>query len=181
MEDPEDRRAWQGLRASYEYMAKSWREWTDEQPGYDLPVREGLRRARPAPWAVEICCGTGEATAAIAEVVPTVTACDLNPEMLRRRAGTPHGVQWMVADVRSLPFDNGQVPLVVSLNGVFYPAELARVLVPGGQLLWCTSFGEGTPLYVSPERMHQMLGPQWGAENGRAGHGQWALFTAPAA
>ncbi|GAA3615215.1 class I SAM-dependent methyltransferase [Streptomyces fenghuangensis] len=178
LEDPEDRAAWQGLRVSYDRMAEEWREWTDEQRGYDLPVREGLRRVRPARWAVEICCGTGEATAAVASAVPSVVACDLSLEMLRRRVEVP-GVCWVAADVRSLPLGTGRVPLVVSLNGVFNPSEIVRVLRPGGQLLWCTSFRAGTPLYVPPERMHRLLGEGWTAEEGRAGHGEWTLFTAP--
>ncbi|MGY1456007.1 class I SAM-dependent methyltransferase [Streptomyces sp. SS8] len=178
LENPEDRAAWQGLRASYDRMAEEWREWTDEQRGYDLPVREGLRRVRPAQWAVEICCGTGEATAAVASAVPSVVACDLSLEMLRRRVEVP-GVRWVAADVRSLPLGTGRVPLVVSLNGVFNPSEIVRVLRPGGQLLWCTSFRAGTPLYVPPGRMHRLLGEGWTAEEGRAGHGEWTLFTAP--
>lgn len=180
LRDPEDREAWRGLRASYDEMAEGWREWTDDQRGYDLPVREGLLRARRAEWAVEICCGTGEATAAIAEAVPRVVACDLSLPMLRRRVDVP-GVCWAVADVRALPVGTARVPLVVSLNGVFHPAEIVRVLRPRGQLLWCTSFRSGTPLYVPPERMHRLLGEGWTAESGHAGHGEWTLFTAPGA
>ncbi|PJE96309.1 hypothetical protein CUT44_17395 [Streptomyces carminius] len=178
LRNPEDHEAWLGLQLSYERMAGEWRSWTDEQYGYDLPVREGLRRARPARWAVEICCGTGEATAAVAEAVPTVVACDLNPEMIRRRVEVP-GVCWMVADVRALPLATARVPLVVSLNGVFNPSEIARVVEPGGQLLWCTSFRSGTPLYVLPDRMRRLLGSGWAVEGGHAGHGEWTLFTAP--
>ncbi|MDG9704355.1 class I SAM-dependent methyltransferase [Streptomyces sp. DH37] len=178
LDDPGDREAWQGLRSSYDRMAGEWREWTEEQHGYDLAVREGLCRIRPAEWAVEICCGTGEATAAVAAAVPSVVACDLSLEMLRRRVDVP-GVRWVAADVRSLPLGTARVPLVVSLNGVFNPSEIARVIRPGGQLLWCTSFRAGTPLYVPPERMHRLLGARWTAAGGHAGHGEWTLFTAP--
>ncbi|WP_344633303.1 class I SAM-dependent methyltransferase [Streptomyces glaucosporus] len=180
LRDPGDHEAWQGLRRSYDRMAEDWREWTEDQHGYDLAVCEGLRRVRPAEWAVEICCGTGEATAAIAGAVPAVVACDLSLEMLRRRVDVP-GVRWVAADVRSLPLGTGRVPLVVSLNGVFHPTEIVRVIRPGGQLLWCTSFRSGTPLYVPPERMHRLLGEGWTAEGGHAGHGEWTLFTAPGA
>ncbi|HEX5569278.1 MAG TPA: methyltransferase domain-containing protein [Streptomyces sp.] len=178
LRNPGDQEAWRGLRASYDRMAEGWREWTDDQRGYGLAVREGLRRARPARWAVEICCGTGEATAAVADAVPVVVACDLSLPMLRRRVDVP-GVHWVAADMRSLPLRSAEVPLVVSLNGVFSPPELVRVIRPGGQLLWCTSFRSGTPLYVPPERMHRLLGEGWTAEGGHAAHGEWTLFTAP--
>jgi SAM-dependent methyltransferase len=178
LSDPADAEAWQGLHHAYADMAAEWREFTDAQGGYALPVQEGLRRARPAPWAVEICCGTGEATPGIAAVVPRVLACDLNLPMLTRHADVP-GVTWVAADVRALPLGTGGVPLLVSLNGVFNPTEIARVMRPGGQVLWCTSFRSGTPLYVEPGRAHQLLGASWTAETEPVGHGEWTLFTAP--
>lgn len=179
LHDPADQAAWAGLRSSYAEMAAEWREWTDQQHGYDAAVQAGLARVRPAPWAVEICCGTGEATAAIAKAVPRVHACDLNPAMLTRRVEVP-GVSWFAADVRALPLATASVPLIVSLNGVFSPPEIARVIRPGGQVLWCTSFRAGTPLYVPPPRLHALLGEAWAAEGGEAGHGEWTLLTAPA-
>lgn len=178
LRDPADNDAWRGLRRSYADMSDSWRDWTSEQQDYDLAVRDGLRHTRPAPWAVEICCGTGEATGGISETVPKVFACDLNVPMLKHRAAVPDAI-WFAADVQSLPLGTGTVPLVVSLNGVFSPSELVRVIRPGGQLLWCTSFRSGTPLYVPPEHIHGMLGEGWSAEGQHAGHGEWTLFTAP--
>jgi SAM-dependent methyltransferase len=180
LQDPSDHEAWDGLRTSYAAMAEEWRDWTEQQPGYDAAVQAGLIRIRPAPWAVEICCGTGEASAAVSKVVPFVVACDLNPAMLARRVDVP-GVSWFAADVQALPLGTGSVPLLVSLNGVFSASEIARVIRPGGQLLWCTSFRAGTPLYVPPDRVHQLLGAGWTAEGGEAGHGEWTLLTAPEA
>jgi SAM-dependent methyltransferase len=180
LSDPADAEAWEGLHSSYAEMAAEWRAWTDEQPGYSLPVRAGLRHAARAEWAVEICCGTGEATPGIAREVPRLVACDLNLPMLVRHIDIP-GVSWMAADVRQLPLGTGAVPLIVSLNGVFNPREIVRVIRPGGQVLWCTSFRSGTPLYVHPDRIHQLLGESWTAKGEAAGHGEWTLFTAPSA
>jgi SAM-dependent methyltransferase len=180
LNDPGDEEAWEGLHVSYAEMAETWREWSDAQYGYALPVRMGLRQAARADWAVEICCGTGEATGLIASVVPHLIACDLNLAMLTHRVEVP-GVLWLAASVRQLPLGTGTVPLIVSLNGVFNPTEIARVIKPGGQLLWCTSFGRGTPLYVSPDHIHGLLGEAWTAKGERAGHGEWTLFTAPPA
>ncbi|MGP4109938.1 class I SAM-dependent methyltransferase [Streptomyces sp. 4N509B] len=176
--DPDDAEAWEGLHATYADQATIWRDWTDTQYGYALPVRQGLRHVRPVDWAVEICCGTGEATGHLAATVPNVVACDLNLGMLVRHADIP-GVRWLAADVRQLPLGTGSVPLLVSLNGVFNPTEIARVTRPGGQVLWCTSFRSGTPLYVHPDRMHRLLGEAWTAKGEAAGHGEWTLFTAP--
>jgi SAM-dependent methyltransferase len=179
LEDPEDVNAWQGLQESYAHMSDGWQEWTHQQPGYDAPVRAGLRTCQPAPWALEICCGTGEATAGITEAVTRVISCDVNESMLRQRPGTLSHVLWMQADVRALPFPDRSVPLVVSLNGVFNPGELRRVILNGGQLLWCTSFSDGTPLYVPPDDVVRLLGPGWSAVRGSTGIGEWTLLTAP--
>lgn len=176
--NPSDEEAWNGLRTTYAEQAPTWRAWTASQHGYALPVQAGLKHAAPAPWAVEICCGTGEATTHIAAQMPHVLACDLNLPMLAYRANIP-GVTWLAADVRALPLGTGTVPLLVALNGVLHPPEISRVIRPGGQLLWCTSFGPGTPLYVNPQRIHQLLGEEWTAMGGEAGHGEWSLFTKP--
>lgn len=178
LDNPTDAEAWEGLHVSYAEMAGTWREWTEEQRGYALPVRTGLAHAKRADWAVEICCGTGEATAHIAASVPRLLASDINLAMLTRRAPVP-GVTWLAADVRQLPLGTGTVPLLVSLNGVFHPSEIARVVRPGGQVLWCTSFRSGTPLYVRPDSMHRMLGEAWTAKGEAAGHGEWTMFTKP--
>ncbi|PJE97139.1 hypothetical protein CUT44_14245 [Streptomyces carminius] len=176
---PKDADAWRTLAATYAEQAPTWREWSSAQHGYDWPVRAGLARARPAPWALELCCGTGEATAALAAAVPVVVATDLHAGMLAHCDDLP-GVRWRTADVRALPYADHTVPLIVALNGVFHPPEVQRVIAPGGQVLWCTAFGPGTPLYVAPRQLHQRLGTDWGIACGRAGHGQWTLLTAPA-
>ena len=65
----------------------------------------------------------------------------------------------------------------VGLNAVPHVREFERVIAPSGQLLWCTSFAAGTPLYVDPERLRQLFGPGWHGEAGRAGHGDWMLLS----
>ncbi|MFI6941174.1 class I SAM-dependent methyltransferase [Streptomyces sp. NPDC050418] len=170
---------WSRLRTIYAEQAPEWRDWTQLQPGYAQSVADGLREVKDAPWAVEVCCGTGEATSEVRARFTKVVACDVNLAMLRGRdTGAPQdGVVWIAADVRSLPFADRSVPLMVALNGVFNPEEIERVIVPGGQVLWCTSFREGTPLYVSPGEMGDRLGSGWTGRTGLSGFGQWTLLT----
>ncbi|WP_331769252.1 class I SAM-dependent methyltransferase (plasmid) [Embleya sp. NBC_00888] len=176
--DPDDADAWHTLESNYARQATSWRDWTRGQEGYDWPVRAGLAHIAPAAWAVELCCGTGEATRAIIEAVPRVVATDVNTAMLAERDDIP-GVEWRAANVRALPFADHGVMLIVALNGVLFPSEIRRVLSPGGQLLWCTAFGPRTPLYVEPTQIHRSFGMDWQILQGRSGHGQWTLLTAP--
>ncbi len=174
--EPDSDEAWAFLASSYAEMAAEWPEWVRSQPWHNAPVRDGLRHARPAPWALEVACGTGDATAALADHSARVVATDVNEAMLRLAPGRA-GVDYLVGDVRALPVRDASVPLLVGLNAVPHIKEFNRVVADGGQLLWCTSFGDGTPLHVEPEELVRLLGPGWVGEAGRAGHGEWLLVT----
>src|SRR5437899_861981 len=76
--DADEQDEWAFLAATYAEMAAQWRDWVVTQPWYDSPVRHGLRHTRPAPWAFEVSCGTGEATTALAEHAGHVIATDAN-------------------------------------------------------------------------------------------------------
>jgi len=177
--DPHDDDAYKALAVVYDEMAGEWTDWVQTQIWYAAPVADGMGHATPVPWLVEVGCGTGQATVVLSGIGPSVIATDINASML---GGAPAlaRTSYVQADVRHLPFATGSVPMLVGLNGVPHVPEFQRVVVPGGQILWCTSFAEGTPLYVPPDRLADMLGPQWTAEAGHAGHGDWLLATAPA-
>jgi SAM-dependent methyltransferase len=175
--DPDDEDAWDFLAATYAQMAPEWPEWAESQRHwYDSPVRFGLRRARSVPWAFEVGCGTGEATAALTRHTDRVVATDVNEAMITLAPRLP-GVEYVANDVRALALHNASVPLLVGLNAVPHIKEFTRVISPDGQLLWCTSFGPGTPLYVEPEHLLQLFGDGWVGEAGRAGHGEWMLLS----
>ncbi|NUT34322.1 MAG: class I SAM-dependent methyltransferase [Hamadaea sp.] len=174
--DHADAAAWDDLVVTYDEMAAEWTEWAREQPWYAAAVSAGMAHARPVRWLLEVGCGTGQATEVLSKVGPAVIATDVNVSMLRGAPALPR-VSYVAADVRRLPLATGSAPMIVALNGVPDLAEFARVLPVGGQLLWCTSFGPGTPLYVPPDRLADLLGPQWATQAGRAGHGDWLLAT----
>ncbi|WP_460365541.1 class I SAM-dependent methyltransferase [Actinocorallia lasiicapitis] len=171
-----DTGTWKNLAESYDEMSGIWTEWASEQFDYVSPVRQGLKFAKPASWALEVSCGTGQATGVIAESVPRVIATDVNESMIER-APRIHGVTYSLMDVRALPLDDRSVPLCVGLNAVLYPPEISRVLMDGGQVLWCSSFGPGTPIYVSPQDVIDHFGAGFVGEAGRSGHGDWVLLT----
>jgi SAM-dependent methyltransferase len=176
--DPDDDGAYRDLMVAYDEMAPEWTDWTRAQRWYAAPVAAGMTHARTVPWLLEVGCGTGQATAVLSAAGVRVVATDVNSSMLAAAPRLAH-TSYVLADVRHLPFRTGSVPLLVGLNGVPHMKEFARVLAPGGQILWCTSFADGTPLYVPPDRFADMLGPEWTAEAGRAGHGDWVLASRP--
>ena len=93
---------------------------------------------------LEIACGTGVVTRALAARLPaatTIVATDLNQAMIDQAAavGTSRTVEWRQADAMRLPFEDATFDAVVCQFGaMFFPdrghcfAEARRVLRPGG-------------------------------------------------
>jgi SAM-dependent methyltransferase len=104
---------------------------------------EAVREVAPAR-VLEVGCGTGEFAARVRdELGAAVCASDVSPRMVTLTA--ERGIDAVVADVESLPFDDGAFDCAVA-NWVLYhagepanaAAELARVLRPGGRLVAAT-------------------------------------------
>ena len=106
--------------------------------------------ARPEARILDICCGTGDMTAALAAERPAgaanpITGLDFSSEMLARArtkyASTAKSVQWIEGDAMHLPFADNSFDLVTAAFGfrnlsnyVAGLRELHRVLAPGGRL-----------------------------------------------
>lgn len=104
--------------------------------------------ARSPKRVLEIACGTGVVTRAMAAGLPATTeivATDLNPAMIEQASAASIGrpVEFKQADAAALPFPDQTVDIVVIQFGVmFFPdkgkahAEVRRVLRPGGALIF---------------------------------------------
>lgn len=120
--------------------------------GIDRIWRRAAARAVAAGLSagriLDVCAGTGELTAVVAEVArpARLVASDLVPEMLSvaraklARAKVPAAMEFVVADAERLPFSDGEFDAVVVGFGVrnlrSRPrafAEFLRVLAAGGR------------------------------------------------
>ncbi len=103
--------------------------------------------ARPDARVLDICCGTGDLTAALLAPRPsnsdTVTGLDFSPEMLRLAESkyANANIRWVEGDAMALPFPDNSFDLVTSAFGfrnlANYAAGLAeihRVLRPAGSI-----------------------------------------------
>jgi demethylmenaquinone methyltransferase/2-methoxy-6-polyprenyl-1,4-benzoquinol methylase len=103
--------------------------------------------SRPEARVVDICCGTGDMTAALLALRPAtakpVTGLDFSPEMLTRARAKYYvaNALWVEGDAMHLPYADASIDLVTSAFGFRnlsnYAAALAeihRVLRPGGQV-----------------------------------------------
>lgn len=101
----------------------------------------------PQARVLDICCGTGDQTAALLAARPAnaepVVGLDFSPEMLERarRKFSSSDVRWVEGDAMHLPYADQSFDLVTSAFGfrnlTDYAGglrEIYRVLRPGGQI-----------------------------------------------
>jgi ubiquinone/menaquinone biosynthesis C-methylase UbiE len=107
---------------------------------------EAVKRASP-DRVLEVGCGMGEFAERVArELGIAVVASDLSPRMVELTRG--RGIDTRVADVQTLPFEDGEFDCAVA-NWMLYHVpdldqalgELRRVLAPGGTLV-ATTIGD---------------------------------------
>jgi demethylmenaquinone methyltransferase / 2-methoxy-6-polyprenyl-1,4-benzoquinol methylase len=102
---------------------------------------------RPQARVLDLCCGTGDMTAALLAQRPAnakpVTGLDFSAKMLDRARAkySTANVLWVEGDAMHLPYANGSFDLVTSAFGfrnlTNYAqglAEIHRVLAPGGRI-----------------------------------------------
>ncbi len=137
------------------------------------PLRDALERGGPlAGPCVEIGAGTGRATGALVERFGTVLAVDVSLEMLRR-FGEP-AAQPVLADGGTLPVRDRSVGTLVLVNAFLFPAEVERVLAPGGTVLWVNTLADATPIHLPVDDVVAALPGAWRAVTAEAGWGLWA-------
>ncbi len=106
----------------------------------------GLAATYAARSVLELAAGSGILTGELVRALPDaqITATDLNPAMVSWAADRVSGPTWLAVDAQSLDFPAASFDLIVCQFGVmFFPdkpgafAQAARVLRPGGALLFC--------------------------------------------
>ncbi|MGR6923430.1 class I SAM-dependent methyltransferase [[Actinomadura] parvosata] len=98
--------------------------------------------APTARTALDVGTGDGLLAIALRELVPHVTAIDLDPDVLVRARATSADVDWVVGDVMSSPLPEGHFDVVTSIATVHHLPDLGAALTrlasltaPGGALV----------------------------------------------
>ena len=146
-----------------------------ERGGVDDAVAAVAASARPL--VVELGSGTGFGTPQLVERYGRVVAMDLALEMLRH-AGTGAGpaAPRVQADAARLPLLDGAVAALVLVNMLLFPAEVERIVAPGGVVVWVNSLGERTPIHLPAEDVASALPGRWDGVASRAAGGTWCVL-----
>ena len=158
------------VRELFDGMAAEWS--SRATPEREASILDALDRGGLAgDRVIELGSGTGLGTGHLIERFDVVVALDLSMAMLHHQPDLAPKVQ---ADASVLPFRDDAADLLVLVNMLLFPAEVDRVLRPGGGLLWINTLGHETPIHLSPEAVVDALPGSWTATAGRAGSGLWA-------
>lgn len=117
------------------FSARSRRDFLNK--GYYSILRDELCRlfSEKQGTVLDICCGEGYYTAALGENPNlNVYGFDLSREMVRLAAKRGNGT-YFVANMASIPVEDGSVDFAIHLFAPFQEASFARILKPGGKLL----------------------------------------------
>jgi SAM-dependent methyltransferase len=164
------------VRTYFDQMAADWHTRTSAQRTEMVSdaLARGVGPDARSGLAVEVGSGIGAYSSLLADRFGTVLAVDLSLPMLQQAPAAP---AWRVqADGARLPLRDASAAVVVLINAFLFPAEVARVLTPGGVIVWVNSSGEQTPIYLSPEDLMAALPGQWDGVASRAGIAQWCVL-----
>jgi SAM-dependent methyltransferase len=170
-----DRDAWTPERAAqivslFDSLASGWRD--RDVPERHEALADAFARGGPFPsgWCVEVGSGTGNATADLQQAFQNVVSVDLSVEMLRLASFRGRQIQ---SDASALPLRMGSASVVALINVFLFPAEISRVLTDDGVLLWVSTNGEQTPIYLPPADVLSALPGTWEGITAQAGWGTW--------
>jgi len=151
------------LRRQFTRLAPQWDEiiQTDHLAAFEL----ALERVEPPPGrALDLGTGTGAAALVVARRFPEaeVVGIDIADSMIAaaRRKTPPEladRVRFEVGDAAALPFEDAAFQLVTLANMIPFFDELARVVAPGGFVVFGFSGGSETPIYVDSARLRVEL------------------------
>lgn len=108
--------------------------------GHYAPVARQLaalaKAQAPRRW-LDIGCGEGYYTAAVADALPRASgfALDISREAVKRACRRTPRVEWLVASMARIPLPDRSCGLLISVFSPLDWNEALRLLAPGGRLL----------------------------------------------
>jgi SAM-dependent methyltransferase len=171
-------RGWNAERAAvvtalFDGLAPGWSERVANEGA--VPLGDALDRgdAPAGGRCVEVGSGTGNLTPILANTFDLVACVDLSWEMLAHAPARPG--QRVQADAALLPIRGQSADVVALINAFLFPAEVDRVLRATGAVVWVSTLGDRTPIYLPPEQVLESLPGAWDGVTSLAGWGEWLV------
>jgi SAM-dependent methyltransferase len=164
------------VRELFDTLATGWNERFAGGDEHAAVIRDALSRGGvPRGGRVlEIGSGTGLATIVLAPQFDVVVALDLSFEMLC--LAPPGSGPRVHGDAAALPFAPVAFEMIVLVNALLFPSEVERCLTRDGAVLWISSIGADTPIYLSAADVGRALPGSWHAVTADAGSGTWTVL-----
>lgn len=168
--------AWDSSRATkfgalFDGLARDWSQSHGEAPRQAV-VADAVSRGGADTSGTWLDCGSGTGinTTLVGNSVENLVALDLSAQML---AHAPDVAPKVRGDSSNLPFRSECFDTLLLVNMLLFPAEVDRVLKPGGTLLWVNTLGDQTPIHLPADDVLSALPGQWSGVTANAGSGFW--------
>ena len=155
-------------------------EWSSTRniPARGIPVLDALERGEVyGKRVVDLGAGTGLATQILVNNFESVVALDISKEMIKNSI-TPETPQ-VCADSNRLPFASNSIDVFLMMNMILFPNEIERCLKAKGFLVWISSRGPDTPIYLPPEEVIDLMSANsefsWSGVSAHALEGSWLV------
>lgn len=160
------------VAALFDGLAPEWHTHLHD-PQRTAPLLDAYARGGivAGGTCLEVGSGDGANTRFLEGHHDRVIALDLSFEMLRRGAGDR-----VRADAGDAPLPDGTVDAAVLVNAFLFPAEIDRLLSPGGLLVWVNTAGDHTPIHLPAEQVGEALPGAWNGLASEAGWGTWSVW-----
>ncbi|MEU4226165.1 class I SAM-dependent methyltransferase [Nonomuraea sp. NPDC026600] len=112
-----------------------------DRPPVHQQILKSVRLRRPVGRALDVGCGAGVSTAALAPLAECVIGLEPVPAMLVHRRSVAPSARFVIGAAEGLPFAAASFDLVAAAGSLNYTdlssalAEVARVLTPDGVFL----------------------------------------------
>jgi ubiquinone/menaquinone biosynthesis C-methylase UbiE len=142
------------MRRQFDRLAPTWdaNRLEDSLAPYEAALE---RLPDPVDRALDVGTGTGAGARTIRERFPSaeVVGVDVSRAMLAEARKRSPDVSFVEGDASRLPFGDDSFDLVGHQNMIPFPDVVARVLRPGGWVIFSYSSGPETPIWVEPKRL----------------------------
>ncbi len=132
-----------------------------QSPDGLAPYTEALERVDTSVGrALDVGTGSGRGAEELQRRYiprPRSSGSTCRPAMLDEARKLLPEIEFVEGDASRLPFRDGDFDLVAHANMIPFVDEVARVLRPGGWVIFAFSGGDKTPIYVAPDRLAREL------------------------